>query len=254
MEWYIIVLLIVVGILSGFINTIAGSGSLLTLPVLYFLGLEPNIANGTLRIGILTQSLTAVTTYKQQQIFEWKDSYKLIISAVAGSIFGAIFAVNLSSEIMELVIAGLFIFMIFLLIFKPEKWITDKEISTNKRNSFLQIAAFFLIGLYGGFIQVGVGFFLLAGLVLGAGYELVRANALKSLIVLAYTPFALTVFIVNNQVDYPKAFILAIGNIFGAWLAAKLSIKKGAKFIRYFLILVITISAIKIIISAIDNL
>jgi len=125
------------------------------------------------------------------------------------------------------------------LIFKPEKWINGKAGKIESKPSVLQIFIFFLVGLYGGFIQVGVGFFLLSALVLASGFELVKANALKSFIVLAYTPFALAVFIINEQVDYKIGIILAIGNIIGAWLAAKLSVKKGAKFIRWFLIFIV---------------
>jgi len=247
MEWYIFLLLIIVGLASGFINTIAGSGSLLTIPVLLFLGLDINIANGTLRIGILTQSITAVSSFKQQKVFEWKEGFFLAAPAVLGSIIGAYSAINLNSKTMEIFIGGLFIFMLFLLLFKPEKWINGQAGKIKSKPSILQLFIFFLIGLYGGFIQIGVGFFLLSGLVLVSGFELVKANAIKSFIVLAYTPFALGVFILNNQVNYKYGIILAIGNIIGAWLAAKITVKKGAKFIRLFLIVIILITASKLI-------
>jgi uncharacterized membrane protein YfcA len=105
------------------------------------------------------------------------------------------------------------------------------------------LLVFFLIGVYGGFIQAGVGIFLLAGLVLAAGFELVRANAVKNLIVGCFTVFALAVFILNDQVDWEAGIVLAIGNMLGAWVAARMAVKRGASFVRWILIAVIVVSA-----------
>jgi len=105
---------------------------------------------------------------------------------------------------------------------------------------------FFVIGLYGGFIQVGVGFFLLAGLVLGAGCNLVKANAIKVFVVLLYTPFALAVFIINGQVDYQLGLILGFGNIIGAFIGSKMAVKRGAIFIRYILLIAVLLSSLEL--------
>jgi len=249
MEWYLYIAIIVVGFLVGFINTIAGSGSLLSLPFLIFLGLDANVANGTNRIGILMQSISATSSFKKQKVFEWHESIFLSIPTVIGSIIGAFSAVNLKSETMEIVIGFLLFVMLLIMLVKPEKWINGRAGKVSEKPSIIQIIIFFIIGLYGGFIQAGVGFFLLAGLVLSAGFDLVKANALKVLIVLLYTPFALGIFMYNNQVDYKLGFLLGIGGMIGAWFAAKVSVKKGAKFIRLFLIITIFISAVKLIID-----
>ena len=89
-----------------------------------------------------------------------------------------------------------------------------------------------------------MGIFLLAGLVLGAGYELVRANAIKNLIILLFTLFALGVFIFNDQVRFEIGLILAVGNMLGAWVATKMAVERGAEFVRYILIAVVVISAL----------
>jgi uncharacterized membrane protein YfcA len=104
---------------------------------------------------------------------------------------------------------------------------------------------FFAIGVYGGFIQAGVGIFLLAGLVLSAGYDLVRANAVKLLIVLIYTAFALAVFVLNDQVNWIVGLVLAIGNMLGALVASRMAVKRGAGFVRVLLMAVIIISALE---------
>jgi uncharacterized membrane protein YfcA len=251
-EWYNIVGLIAVGIISGFINTIAGSGSLITLPFLMFMGLSPSVANGTNRIGILFQSVVGVWGYKQQNLIDFKVGLSLLIPAIFGSIVGAFLAVDLNERILEITIAILMITMFFVILLKPEKWIktqaeAQKDVPT--RFGLLQIIVFFIIGLYGGFIQAGVGFFLLSGLVLSAGFDLIRANALKILIVLAFTPFALIVFIYNDQIDYLLGAILALGNMLGAYLASRYATKIGVKTSRNILLIVILISSIKLLLG-----
>lgn len=118
---------------------------------------------------------------------------------------------------------------------------------TKKKLSTTQYLLFFFIGIYGGFIHIGVGIFLLSFLVLNTGYNLVKANALKVFIVFLYSPFALAVFIFNNQVDYRLGLISAIGNVFGGILASRLTINRGVKFVRWFLVLIIIVFALKLL-------
>ena len=247
MEWYIIVAVIIVGFVAGFINTLAGSGSLLTLPLLMFLGLPANVANGTNRIAILLQNVVGVSSFKKKKVLDFKQGMWLGIPAVIGSIIGAQIAINLSDEIMQKTIGALLAFMLFIIVYKPDKWIKGKAGDMNTKPGALKIFIFFIIGVYGGFIQAGVGFFLLAGLVLGAGLDLVRANALKVFIVLLYTPLALFIFIINNQVDYKLGLILAVGNMLGAYVGAKATVSWGPKVVRYILIIAVFVSAIKLL-------
>lgn len=247
MEWYIILAVIGVGFIAGFINTLAGSGSLLTLPLLMFLGLPANIANGTNRIAILLQNVVGVTSFKKQKVLDFKHGLWLGIPAVIGSFIGAQIAINMNEEIMRRTIGGLLVFMLFIIIYKPDKWIKGRAGEISPKPGMLQLIIFFFIGMYGGFIQAGVGFFLLAGLVLGAGLDLVRANALKVFIILLYTPIALAIFMINNQVDYKLGLILAIGNMLGAYIGAKATVSWGPKIVRYILLIAISISAIKLL-------
>ena len=237
-----------VGLIAGFINTLAGSGSLLTLPLLMFLGLPPNVANGTNRIAILLQNIVGVSSFKQQKVLDFKDGIKIGIPAVIGSLIGARIAVNVNDAIMEKAIGGLLILMFFLIILKPNRWLKGHE-DQPPAKLIWQVIIFFFIGVYGGFIQAGVGFFLLGGLVLGAGFELVKANALKVFIVFLYTPFALAIFIINGDVNYVFGFILAIGNMMGAFFGARVAVKWGAKAVRYFLLLALAFASLKLLIG-----
>ena len=247
MDWHIILLIVAAGILVGFINTLAGSGSIISLPLLIFLGLPANVANGTNRIAILLQSLTGVLSFKKKKVLD-TTKYGLYptIAAVLGSIIGALIAIDIDKVIMERVIGVVMVIMLFVVLYKPEKWLKEKKTNIEKPG-FLQLVIFFVIGIYGGFIQAGVGIFLLVALVLNAGYDLVRANALKLLIVLLYTPFALLIFILNGQVNWEYGLILSAGNIIGALIATKFAVDWGPKFIRYILIAVIITSSLDLL-------
>ncbi len=246
LTWWKILAVIGVGVVAGFINTVAGSGSLLTLPLLMFLGLPANVANGTNRIAILMQNVVGVTSFKRQKVLDLKQGLIIGLPAVAGSLLGARIAVGINDAIMEKAIGGLLILMFFLIILKPGRWLNSHEGQPPVKQLF-QIIIFFFIGVYGGFIQAGVGFFLLAGLVLGTGFELVKANALKVFIVFLYTPFALAIFIWNHDVNYVLGFILAIGNMTGAFMGARVAVKWGAKAVRIFLLVALFFASLKLL-------
>lgn len=243
MDWYIFPLIIAAGFAAGFINTLAGSGSLITLPLLIFIGLPANVANGTNRVAVLLQTAVAVKRFQGSGTLDLKRGLQLTVPAIIGAIIGAQIAVNLNEQVMETVIGVLMVVMLLVVLVRPKRWLVGRPEMLAQRPGWLPLLIFFLIGIYGGFIQAGVGVFLLAGLVLGTGYELVRANAVKNLIVMVFTLFALIVFIMNDQVEWLPALVLAVGNMLGAWVAARMAIDKGAEFIRWILIAVIIVSA-----------
>lgn len=247
LHWYIYPLLIATGILVGFINTLAGSGSLISLPLLMYIGLPANVANGTNRIAIMLQSMVGAGSFRQQKVIEFREGIWLSIPAVAGAVIGALLAVDLNEAMMRKAIGVLMILMFFLIIFKPEAWLKGHAGKLKAKPTIWQIIIFFAIGLYGGFIQAGVGFFLLAGLVMGAGLNLIKANAFKNLIVALYTPFALIVFIFNNQVNWIIGLTLAAGNMIGAFIATKVAVNRGAKFIRIVLLTVLFIASMDLL-------
>lgn len=248
MEWWIYLLVVLVGAFAGFINTLAGSGSLLTLPLLIFLGLPANVANGTNRVVILMQSIAAVGGFKAKNIFEWKDTLRFAIPASLGAILGSVVAVDINEGLMNRIIGALLIFMSLMLLIKPERWLNPTNIQASKGRGVLTFIVFVAIGFYGGFIQAGVGFFLLAGLVLGAGIDLVRANAYKVLITLVYTVLALGVFILNHQVNYIFGIYMGAGSMLGAWIATRVAVKRGAGFIRWFLLACVFVFAVKLLV------
>jgi uncharacterized membrane protein YfcA len=128
----------------------------------------------------------------------------------------------------------------FLIILKPKRWLVGRAEGARKPG-WKEWILFFFIGLYGGFIQAGVGIFMLVGLVMAIGHDLIHANAIKALLVLAFNVFAFFVFLYNGQVVWLIGVILAMGNIVGAWAAVKFATKEWAQIWVYRLLLVVVV-------------
>lgn len=247
MEFYLYPLVVAAGFAAGFINTLAGSGSLITLPILIFIGLPANVANGTNRVGILFQNIMGASSFRRSAVLDLRGALMLGVPAVVGSVAGAQIAVNLNEEVMRRVIGVVMIIMLVVILAKPERWLEGELLEIEGLPTWTQLVIFFGIGIYGGFIQAGVGIFLLAGLVLSVGYDLVRANAVKVAIVLLFTVSALVVFVRNAQVNWTVGLVMSIGNVLGAWLAARVAVEKGAPWIRRLLIAVIAVAAVNLL-------
>jgi len=227
-----IIIIVLAGILVGFINTLSGGGSVISLSLLLILGLPANIANGTNRISIFFPTLSSVGSFTRQKMFDNLRPVWLGIPATIGSVLGAWIAVDVGVRAIEIAMSVAMVIMLFFLFYKPDKWLKENPSLLSGPIKWWQLAIFFLVGFYGGFIQVGVGYFLLMSLVLGVGYDLVKANAVKNLIVFFYAIFALLVFVIDGKVDYLYGLILSAGSIIGALIASYLAVKKGAGFIR----------------------
>lgn len=247
MEWGLYLLVIAAGLAAGFINTLSGSGSLITLPVLIFCGLDANVANGTNRIAILLQTAVGVGSFHKQKMLDLKGGFRFSLPTIAGSVIGAFIAVDIDKETMERVIGVFMLIMLILMLLNPKKMLRKGSEHVQKAALPLQYLVYFLIGVYGGFIQAGVGIFLLISLTLLSGYDLVRANALKLFITLAFTIFALAIFIFSLKVNYIYGGFLAAGNMTGAYIATKVAVKKGQKLIHWLLFAVIIASAVKLL-------
>ena len=228
------------GFLAGFINTLAGSGSAITLPLLIFMGLPANVANVTNRIGVLLQTTTSSWTFHREGVMPWRDAIPLMIPAIAGGVTGAILAANLDEPNMRRAIGAMLVLTFFIIIINPKRWLVGRPEGAKKPGPKEWIM-FFFIGLYGGFIQAGVGIFMLVGLVLGVGHDLVRANAIKALLVLSLNIFAFVVFVYNGQVDWLLGFVLATGNIVGARAAALMATKDWAQVWVYRVLVVVVV-------------
>lgn len=230
-------LILVTGIVAGFVNVLGGGGSLLTLPMLIFLGLPAAIANGTNRIAIFIQNIVGVASFRSKGFFYPKLSFIMGIPAILGSILGARVAISISGELFEKILGVVMIIVLILILTRPEKKFIKEVEGENLGPTRLIIAmfSFFGVGFYGGFIQAGVGFIIIVTLTLLTGMSLVKVNSLKLLITLIYTISSLLVFLLNGKVNLVLGFTLAIGSAIGAYIGSIFAINKGEKWIRIFL-------------------
>lgn len=247
LAWYIYPLVFLGGALAGVTNTLAGSGSLITLPLLVFLGLSPVVANGTNRVGVVVQCVVGVETLRRGGKLRTQGSWWYIVPALLGGIVGALIAANMSSEGMETAIGVVMASMLVVLLVNPKKWLRPESDVAAGRPKWWLLLALFVVGAYGGFIQAGVGLLVLAALVLGAGFNVVEGNALKLLIALVFTVAALVVFVLNDQVDWAYGALMAVGQSVGAYLAARFAVESddAAVWVRRLLVVIVFLSTLK---------
>lgn len=239
-------LLVLVGFTVGFINTIAGGASLITLPTLIFLGLPPAVANGTNRVAILVQTAMGVAGFKSKGVSTFPFNLYLGIAAFFGAILGAQIAVDIKGETFNRILAGIMIAVVLLIVLKPKLDMASYAERLTGKYLWLGIIVFFLIGIYGGFINAGIGFVIILYLHYVHRMNLVRVNATKVATVFIYTLAALAIFLYNDKVNWFIGLILAIGQGLGAWIASRVSVKKGDGFIKIFLIIMVMAMAIRL--------
>jgi len=243
-------LLFVVGLIAGALNVIAGGGSLLSLPVMIFLGLPPTVANGTNRVAILVQNIGASWSFHRRGMISREWLLLAIPPAFLGSLLGTIMAVNIGELAFQRILAVILVAAAAWTIWHPVDLheFGDSDLPVGKKR-LLFIAAFFLIGVYGGFIQAGIGFLLLA-ITSAAGFNLIRGNALKVTVVLTFTPLALVIFALNGKVEWAMGFALAAGNLLGGLAGVHLQVLKGHKWVRGVLTVTVVLFAMRLLFIA----
>lgn len=242
-------LLYAVGAVAGTLNVIAGGGSLLTLPAMIFLGLPPTVANGTNRVAILAQNAVAVWRFRRHGLFDPTWLGIAAVPALVGAAIGTWIALEIGDEAFRRTLALLMIGVALWSLWDPFRRRSpgeELEGARTKRGRALLVAGFLLVGLYGGFVQAGVGFLILAVVALG-GLDLVRGNALKVLLVLVYTPLSLALFVVAGRVEWGFGAALAAGNLSGALLGVRLTVLKGHAWVRRVVVVTIVLVAIRLL-------
>lgn len=249
LAWYFYPLLLLAGLMAGIVNTLAGNGSVFTLSLLLVTGLPAGLANGTNRVGAFVQCLVSVFTFRKSSKFKplLQESLWLMIPTILGSIIGATYATQVTDELLTKVIGYLMVFMLGIVLLKPKRWLIETAARKNNK-SILNFVLFFGIGWYAGFIQMGMGILFLAALVLLSKYSIIDANFIKIIICVILLLPALLIYIYNDQVAWKPAIALAIGQGFGGWLATKYALENesAAKWIRYVLIVMITLAIVKL--------
>lgn len=242
MEVYIIILCLLAGFIAGVINTVAGSGSIITLSLLTFLGLPVNVANATNRIGVLFQAATGTVRFKQEGVLSLNNNWKTIIVTIFGAAFGAFLSTNMEPKQFEKSVGFIFVGLLFVLIFRPEKKI-ESSIFLKKTMPFIM----FLVGIYAGFIQAGAGVFMLAIMSVVWNKNISELNPIKVFIIFIINLVALAWFGYAGDVNWEVGILLAVGQFFGAFVGVKLNnLKKDIEpKLRVLLLIIVIISILK---------
>lgn len=248
MDFVTVIVLLLAGLACGIINVIGGGGSLLALPVLLALGLPAGVANGTNRVAILLQDITAVGIFRKQKQLPMREGFLLSIPVIIGAVIGAWLAAEYLTEmILNIVILLLTVLMIAALFFQPDKWTRTKNSITFHGLTVSNFILLLFIGFYGGFIQAGFTYLVLAVLVLRMGHNMVTGDALKLFLNLMIIPVALIIFIYHNQIEWGYGLIMGIGSAAGGYWGVKFVRSWSPKFIRSILLILLVLSALYII-------
>ncbi|MDO4693627.1 MAG: sulfite exporter TauE/SafE family protein [Eikenella sp.] len=232
------------GIAASIINITAAGGSNLTLPLMMAFGVPPDIANGSNRVGIFLQSLTGLRGFAKAGKMPTADLRGILLPTLAGGLLGALSAAFLPNSLLKPLLLGAMLAVAALMAFKPNLLLAGESRQAKTVKETPQAAAWlFAAGMYGGFVQAGVGFLMLPILVGLLHYDLVRGNALKIACTLCFTTVALTVFLANGQIWWGIALSLAAGNIIGAQLGVKLALSIPAERMRW-LLFAMTLAAV----------
>ena len=243
-------LLLAGGLLAGIINTLAGNGSAITLSLLILSGMPATAANATNRVGALFQTITAVLSLRKSKRtkFLFKDSAWFFIPSVLGSFIGAFLAIDIDPILLKRIIGVIMLLLLFTMLYKPQKWTRATNLDHSKK-TWSNWLIIFVIAVYGGFLQMGIGIMILSALVLLAQYSLRDANIIKLVLALIFVVPAFIIFVVNGQIDWVPGLILALGQSIGAVIGARyiLFLPKANTIVRYTLLVILTISALSLL-------
>lgn len=235
--WQIVLLLVFSGILVGVINTLAGGGSIVSVTIFTVLGLPIGVANGTNRVPVLLQNLTSTLTFLRKRMIDVRSGLKLSAPTIAGNIAGSLVATRIDESLFKICMGVvLAVILLYMIVDRGEVAIHGGHGLRIRPWHYLW---FFLIGFYGGYIYIGLGYVILAVTIWSMRLDIITANVIKNFVIFVSTPFALAVFIINGQVAFLYGLLHGAGNIVGAFLASHYAVGWGVRFVKIFTIVVV---------------
>lgn len=235
-------ILVAAGIVASIVNVLAGGGSFLTLPILIFLGLPTTVANGTNRVGVVMQNVSAVWGFHRAGVLDWRWALTVSLPALAGAALGTWAAFSVGDELFKRILAIVMVAATAATLFAPAP---RAEVRPDAARSWAVWVGFFVVGLYGGFLQAGVGLLVLA-ITSWSGLDLVRGNAIKVVSVFLLTVLALAIFAAADSVHWRMGLALGLGNTIGGLLGVRLAVRKGHRWIKGFVTVTVIAFAIRL--------
>jgi len=242
-------LVLVIGTAAGFLNVLAGGGSFLTLPLLIFLGLPPNLANGTNRLAIIMQNVFSVGAFVHKKINPGRFAFRATLWALPGGILGAWLATQVSNDQFKTSLAVVMVLMSLFTLFYRQRQGKDPLDPEEYQGKWLVPGiGYFLVGIYGGYIQAGVGFLIITVLLM-QNINLVHGNVVKLTVITFFSLTALVIFARSGLVNWGMGAMLGIGNMMGGYLGTHVAIKRGHGFIRWVVTVAVLVFALKLLIA-----
>lgn len=244
-HWYEYLLVTGVGFLAAFMNTVGGGGSLFSVPILTFLGLPITVANATSRVALLFQNVFAVIGFRSKGVeLPWPYSIYLGLASLGGGIIGSLLASRVPDVIFTRIFVGVMIFSVFLILYDPFK--SKGEVRMDSRSQIIGSLLFFFVGIYGGFVQAGIGFIVIAVLSLVNRLSLVTSNYVKVFAAIVYTGVSVVVFALEGKILWETGLVLAVGHALGGWYASRWSVSAGEVWIKRVMVASIVAMAVKL--------
>ena len=249
MSLSIIILLIVSGVAVGFINTLSAGGTTISIALYLAMGIPAQITNAINRVGVLMQNGFAAGVFYKKRILDYRQLLLYSVPVVLGTLTGAFMAVEISEKVFNICFAAV-LWLMSVFLFAGNRTYEQKEKPLTLKRYLITFPAFFVTGFYGGFVQAGTGFLLIACIGSLLGYDLLKTTAAKNTIMFIYTVFAMIVFITQQNIPlkyWIYALIHSLGNIIGSFIATKYALKKGSAFVKAVIICVIVLTALNLL-------
>lgn len=240
-------LYIALGWVTGFLNTVAGGGTLISMPVLIFMGMPGSVANATIRVAILAQNISAATGFHSKGIrLPFPYSWWLVALSLAGGWIGASLAMEVPDHLFNRILAIIMVLVVISILFEKKPSVDNQNELFSLKRQLLSAGGFFLLGIYGGFIQAGIGFLVIAMLTHIHHFPLAKTNYIKVFAAILYTGTAVVAFALGGRIVWEVGLVLAIGNAAGAWFGSRWSVAAGDRWVKRILVVAVAILVVKL--------
>lgn len=244
MEITTVFIILIGGALAGFVNAVSAAGSLITLPVLIFTGLSAAEANATNRVGILAQNFSSAMGFRSKGFKTENYMWWLAAAAIPGAILGAWFSLKIPDALFNKILSVVMIVFLIITLTNPLKSMVGSMPRMEPKHKVLGVITYFFVGMYGGFIQAGSGFFIMAGCMLIHRFDIIKTNYYKAIIMLTYTVAAFLVFLFKGNINWVYGVVLSAGMATGGFLGSRWSVSASEKWLKVFMTVAIVAMAV----------